>query len=139
MKKTNMNLAHLIQIAVADHYELTLPRLLGKCVAREYSNPRQMAMVLCHDYGYSHPEIGRAFKRDYTTSIHASAKMRQWVKTNPAWGKDYTMLRERIDIRWGVSPRLVVVDIAEEYYHEPDPVQPPVWDFTTENVETGRA
>lgn len=61
-----------IQRAVAEHFGLSLDRMLCSRRLREFTRPRQLAMYLaCELTHASMPQIGRSFDRDHTTVLHA--------------------------------------------------------------------
>lgn len=61
-----------IQEIVAEAHGLTVAHLTGPSRLREFTHPRQMAMVIARNITKrSLPVIGRAFNRDHTTVIHA--------------------------------------------------------------------
>jgi chromosomal replication initiator protein len=65
-----------IQRAVAEHFGVTLLDLLSDRRAAKIARPRQVAMwIVRHSTPRSLPEIGRMFKRDHTTVIHALAQI----------------------------------------------------------------
>ena len=55
---------------VALIYGLSVDELRGKGREIRVSHPRQEAMLMMHEAGYSMPRIGRFFKRDHTTILH---------------------------------------------------------------------
>lgn len=62
--------------AVVNFYGLTIRELSGKSRRKEIAFARQVAMYLLREYaGRSYPVIGRFFKRDHTTAIHAHRKI----------------------------------------------------------------
>lgn len=66
-----------IQRAVAAHYGLSRAELLGRDHARRVAHPRQVAMYLARDLtAASYPLIGRLFRRDHTTVLHAERAVR---------------------------------------------------------------
>ena len=62
-----------IQIATAQHYEITRADILGPSKRRVFAHPRMLAMFLARRYtGKSFPQIGDAFAgRDHTTVMSA--------------------------------------------------------------------
>ena len=62
---------------VADHYGISRELLLSRSRRRSIVRPRQVAMLLCREEGYSLEHIGRQFGRDHTTVIHACRKVRE--------------------------------------------------------------
>lgn len=49
---------------------ITVMELRGTNRRVQYSHPRQEAMLIMHEAGYSMPRIGRFFRRDHTTVLH---------------------------------------------------------------------
>lgn len=70
--------------AVARHYRLRVPDLLGRKRTRSISEPRQVAMYLARKLtSLSLKEIGAHFgNRDHTTVIHAEQQIRAECETN---------------------------------------------------------
>ncbi len=73
--------AELIQVRVAEHFQVPQEELRGLRRQRSVLYPRQVAMYLCRTLtDLSLPEIGRAFGgRDHSTVFHAVAKVAQEI------------------------------------------------------------
>jgi hypothetical protein len=66
----------LMQIGEAD--------MLGKAIERRFSQPRQMAMALSREFTEaSLAKIGRHFRRDHATVIHAIRRVAAAESTDP--------------------------------------------------------
>ena len=71
-----MTTLHDIERAVCQRFHLTVEQMRGPCRLRKIARPRQMAMYLCREMtGASLPQIGRHFRRDHTTVLHAQRKI----------------------------------------------------------------
>jgi chromosomal replication initiator protein len=71
-----MTSMHEIERAVCQRFHLTVEEMRGPCRLRKIARPRQMAMYLCREMtGASLPQIGRHFRRDHTTVLHAQRKI----------------------------------------------------------------
>jgi chromosomal replication initiator protein len=64
--------AALITATVCSAYEISTADIAGKSRHRRYARPRQIAMWLCSEMtDLSLQQIGRLYKRDHTTVLHA--------------------------------------------------------------------
>lgn len=90
--------AAVIQHRVAVAYGLDLRMLLSERRARHLARPRQVAMWLCARLlpGLSLPQIGRAFRRDHTTVLHAIRKIEQLRLSSPAFAELADRLQAQI-------------------------------------------
>ena len=71
-----MTTIHEIERTVCQRFHLTVEEMRGPCRLRKIARPRQMAMYLCREMtGASLPQIGRHFRRDHTTVLHAQRKI----------------------------------------------------------------
>ena len=62
-----------IQQAVANHFNITLTDLVGKCRAKHVADPRMVAMYLCRKLtSHSSNEIGAFFGRTHANVLHAA-------------------------------------------------------------------
>ncbi len=69
--------------AVADYYNVPAEDITGPKRNKEIVLPRQMAMFLCREMvDLSLEMIGRAFKRDHTTVMHACQKIGQEIQSS---------------------------------------------------------
>lgn len=59
-----------IAARVALIHDLTVVELRSPVRTINISHPRQEAMLIMHEAGYSMPRIGRFFRRDHTTVLH---------------------------------------------------------------------
>ena len=73
-----------IQIIVAAEYGLTMQEMLGVRRAKQFAEPRMIAMWLAYEVlpNKSLPQIGRAFKRDHTTVMHACNRWKYIIGYN---------------------------------------------------------
>lgn len=64
-----------IQLEVCARFKMHLHDMLSDRRDRRVAHPRMIAMARCIDETYhSYPEVGRAFRRDHTTVMHAYKK-----------------------------------------------------------------
>lgn len=69
-----------IQKATAKYFGISLENLQSEKRTREFSHPRMIAMYLAYSLlGMGSSSIGRQFKRDHTTVLHAI----KWVGQRP--------------------------------------------------------
>lgn len=66
-----------IQKVVANSFKISVAELVSKSNARQFSNPRQIAMYLCKLLtNHSYPAVGRAFGgKHHTTVMHSFSKI----------------------------------------------------------------
>jgi len=85
-----------IQNAVAEYYRIRRAELLAETRERRIVGPRQMAMYLCTEVtDKSLVEIGKAFRRDHTTVMHARNRLSESRRTDPEISEDCrNLLRE---------------------------------------------
>ena len=82
-------MAKAIQDAVAAHYGLTVPQLMGRNRTRNYSHPRQVAMYLTRLIaGHSITEIGDAFQRDRATVTYGLRATEQRLEADTQLKRD---------------------------------------------------
>jgi chromosomal replication initiator protein len=87
-----------IQKAVAATFRLTVDELVSKSNARQFAQPRQVAMYLCKRLTkHSYPEIGRAFGgKHHTTVIHSFEKIEGMVRSDATMQKTITDITETL-------------------------------------------
>jgi chromosomal replication initiator protein len=62
-------------LAVSTTWNVPVDWMLNHRRSPRYSTPRQIAMALARRLTHrSYPEIGRRFRKDHTTALHASRK-----------------------------------------------------------------
>lgn len=74
-----------VQRKVCEFYRISIIDMMSHRQTTDVTFPRQVAMYLCRritDKGY--PQIGRKFKRDHTTVLHAVRKIEGLINTDPA-------------------------------------------------------
>lgn len=75
-----------IQHACAARFGVTTDGLLSNRRTSGIAMARQLAMYLAHrELGLTYSEVGRAFRRDHTSAIHAVQKWSKLVETD--WGR----------------------------------------------------
>ncbi|MCQ2379647.1 MAG: chromosomal replication initiator protein DnaA [Victivallaceae bacterium] len=86
-----------IQQAVASHFSVTLPEMLGKCRQTSVAEPRMMAMFLCRELtGKSTTEIGSLFGRDHATVINAEKRVKLLCDKKPMFRQSLEQLRRSL-------------------------------------------
>lgn len=80
-----------IQAAVAQHFGLSRPELVGPSRLRIHARPRQLAMLLAHDLtGRTLQAIGIVFGwRHHTTVLAAIRAMRALVQRCVEWAEHH--------------------------------------------------
>ena len=75
---------HDIMATVANAYGLGIADLRGQRKSKAFSHPRMIAMWLAAELltDKSLPQLGRAFKKDHTTVMHARSRARIIVSQN---------------------------------------------------------
>ena len=101
-----------IQQATADFYEVKLSDILGPSRTPEFSHPRQLAMSMALKEGYSTSQVGRAFKRDHTTVMHAKARVQERMNN-------------------ALSLAQISINAAAELHHERATREANTWVFRT--------
>jgi chromosomal replication initiator protein len=82
-----------IVAAVAAHFDIPIPLLLGEGRAAHLALARQTAMALVRElHGTSLPRIGAAFGRDHTTVLHAVTKVSALRRTDPVFAAQFDAL-----------------------------------------------
>lgn len=85
---------------VSEHFDMPVADILGKKRNKEIVLPRQVAMFLAREMGQmSYPDIGRAFKRDYTTVIHSYEKIKKEIKKDSVLKNAISEVRSRAHAR----------------------------------------
>lgn len=79
-------MVHDVQMAVCQHFKITVGDLVLKCRERRLAQPRHYALYLAyHLCGRTMPDLGRRFgNRDHTTILHSVHKIRDLRPTDPA-------------------------------------------------------
>ena len=83
-----------IQKTVADYYKIKISDMVGKKRSRNFSRPRQIAMMLTRELtNLSFPEIGDAFGgRHHTTIMHACEEIEELRLKNQNLGQELGLL-----------------------------------------------
>jgi len=83
--------------AVCEQFGVSLDEMTGRTRSKQLVVPRQIAMYISREMtDHSLPDIGRAFKRDHSTVIHAHAKVRDLLQEDPVFAKMIEELMEKI-------------------------------------------
>lgn len=78
-----------IKRATSEHYGVANVMLMSSNRQRKVARPRQVAMYLSRRLTTrSLPEIGRLFRRDHTTVIHAMRRITALMEADPAFSLD---------------------------------------------------
>jgi chromosomal replication initiator protein len=87
-----------IQAAVAQHFGLSRPELVGPSRLRIHARPRQLAMLLAHDLtGRTLKGIGIAFGwRCHTTVIHAIRAMSALIQRCAEWNEHHAKITAQL-------------------------------------------
>jgi hypothetical protein len=86
-----------IQHVVATYYSLSPESMTGNARRYEISRARQVAMYLaCELTHHSIAEVGRRFKKDHTTVLHALKAVKARAEKNDQLAFDISLLRERL-------------------------------------------
>ena len=72
--KTIWRFAEEITQGVAERHGVPVEFILGRGRGKFVVRARHEAMALCYEFGYSTIDLGRYFKRDHTTILHAIRK-----------------------------------------------------------------
>lgn len=64
-----------ISLVVAKAYGLTIQELMSKTRRERICYPRQVAMYLCRELGYTYHEVGHAFHKDHGTAMFAHQRI----------------------------------------------------------------
>ena len=87
-----------IQRRVAEYYNIRFTDMHSARRARAVARPRQVAMYLAKQLTErSLPDIGRNFRRDHSTVMHAVRRIEQLLATDPSVAEDVTLLRRRLE------------------------------------------
>lgn len=104
-ERRGLNAASIVVACVAMHYGT--PRILEATRSKTTNLARQVALYICRSYirpTPSYPELGRWFRRDHTTAMHAVRRI-EWLR-----GRDQSLEQSiriiRADIRKRLAKRL---------------------------------
>lgn len=90
----------LITSAVAVHFRVPLPAILGECRIRRTVDARHMAMALIHDlHGYGLKRIAWPFRRDHTTVLHGLRRVAERRAADAAYEADYQAISAALTVR----------------------------------------
>ena len=98
VKKSAAVTAEMILSAVAERYAVTTDDMVSKKRNREYTLPRQIAMLLLREMiSMSTTAIGQELGgRDHTTVMHGCERMEQAMKEDPTFRRSIEELKESI-------------------------------------------
>jgi chromosomal replication initiator protein len=96
-RREQLTMADILD-AVAHHYNLSVPDLLGRSRRKEVALARQMAMYLAREEtNTSLPKIGQALGgRDHTTVLYGSDKIANQIETDDVLRRDLIAIREKL-------------------------------------------
>lgn len=90
----------LIKQVVMEHFDIRPADFYDrKKTAREFSQPRQMAMYLCHTLVQPQPswqEIGDEFRREHATVMHAVRSVQKRMAATPEEGRILQQLKDKV-------------------------------------------
>ena len=91
-KKLAINVESIKKI-VGKHFKINMEDFESKRKTQSVAWPRQIAMFLCTEMtDMSLPEIGREFKRDHSTVVHARDLIKDKVKTDPFFSAEMNQI-----------------------------------------------
>lgn len=91
-KKLAINVESIKKI-VGKHFKINMEDFESKRKTQSVAWPRQIAMFLCTEMtDMSLPEIGREFKRDHSTVVHARDLIKDKVKTDPFFSAEINQI-----------------------------------------------
>lgn len=86
-----------IQKIVGDHYQVSLPELLGRSRQRRLVRARQMALYFCRLYTQkTMVELGKLFKRSHASVVHALQTLERDRKTQPRLDSEVQLLEGKL-------------------------------------------
>ena len=86
-----------IQKTVAAYYSISADSMTSRVQCAEVARPRQVAMYLAVKLTrHSIAEVGRRFKRDHTTVLHALKAVEKRCQSDDQEAFDVALLRERL-------------------------------------------
>ena len=90
----------MIQVAAAEAFGLSRDRLLARDRSPKVALARQIAMYLARELtDVSLPEIGRGFRRDHSTVVHAHKRIAEDIAIGGPAAGTVDMLRQRLASR----------------------------------------
>jgi chromosomal replication initiator protein len=111
---TPIRLQHL----VAEYYDVSRDGLIGNRRKEKLVMARHMAMYLARvTLGLSYPDVGREFRRDHTTVIHAVRKMARYIREDESVRADMEEIRKSMSDDLTVpapAPRALLSDEDRE-------------------------
>ena len=82
-----------IKKIVGKHFKVSMEDFESKRKTQSVAWPRQIAMFLCTELtDMSLPEIGREFKRDHSTVVHARDLVKEKVKNDPFFAAEINQM-----------------------------------------------
>ena len=91
-KRLAINVTSIKKI-VGKHFKINLEDFESKRKTQSVAWPRQIAMFLCTELtDMSLPEIGREFKRDHSTVVHARDLVKEKVKNDPFFSAEINQI-----------------------------------------------
>jgi chromosomal replication initiator protein len=87
-----------IQKLVCKYYKVTMEELLSRSRKRNIAQPRQIAMYLARRYtGKSLQAIGKEFRRQHATTLHAIGSVERLIRENGPVQKHVEFLSAKLD------------------------------------------
>lgn len=102
ISKTNRITIQDIQEVVAEEYGITVDELRSKQRKERFVFPRHIAIYLAHELtDLSWTDIGEAFNKDHSTTIHACEKIKTMVANDPYFAETINKLINKIRTKKG--------------------------------------
>ncbi len=100
MKQISIHLVRSIIVRSGQHFGVSYDDIIGPTRTKGLAHARQLAMYLAREQtGHSLSELGRAFRRDYTTVVHAHRKVKRQLQEQAIVGSDELLLTLRQILR----------------------------------------
>lgn len=91
-----------IKEVVAEEYGITTNELTSKQRKEKYVFPRHIAIYLAHELtNMSWIDIGKAFDKDHSTTIHASEKIKTMISNDPFFAEAINKIINKIKTKKG--------------------------------------
>jgi chromosomal replication initiator protein len=86
-----------IQKVVGDHYQVSLPEMLGRSRQKKLVRARQMALYFCRVYTQkTMVELGKLFKRSHASVVHALQTLERNRSTQPRLAQEVQLLEGKL-------------------------------------------
>jgi hypothetical protein len=85
-----------VKLLVCQRFQISRRDLMGRSREERVAWPRQVAMFLARDMGFTWHEVGRAFNRDHGTAISGCERVKDRIDTEPAVASLVAVLRGKL-------------------------------------------